>query len=136
MKRKIAVFLVFTILLVNIFSVNAFANNITPRNNNTASTTTDFIIYDTGVAKVACNYTGYPNIATGATIEILIQKRNLLFFWENYVRETTTVQGERYDDVSTFTLAERGTYKCTVTYTIYGTAGEADVIPFERTLKY
>ena len=136
MKRKISVFLIFAIFLVNIFSISTFASDITTRNNNTATTGTDFVISSTGIAMVGYGYNGYPNITTGATIEILIQKRNLLFFWENYVKQTITVQGESCEDVSSFTLADRGTYKCTVTYTIYGTAGEADVIPFERTLKY
>ena len=136
MKRKISVFLVFTILLMNMFSVCSFASDITPRNNNTAATGTDFIINSDGLAYIACNYEGYSNITTGADIEIAIQKRNFLFFWNDVVRQTITVTGERFDEVYTCQLTSTGTYKCTVTYTVYGTAGEADVIPFERTVKY
>ena len=136
MKRKIAVFLLLAILLVNIFSVSVFASDITPRNNNTATTGTDFVIYSDGLAMVGYGYTGYTNITTGATIEITIQKRNFLFFWNDVVNETITVQGEWCDEVYRYQLTSTGTYKCTVTYTVYGTAGEADVIPFERTVKY
>ena len=136
MKRKISIFLVFAILLVNLFSVSAFASDITPRNNNTASTTTDFVINSDGLAYIACNYDGYPGITTGADIEIAIQKRSFLFFWNDVVRQTITVTGENFDEVYTYQLTSTGTYKCTVTYTVYGTAGEADVIPFERTVKY
>ena len=136
MKRKISVFLVFAILLVNIFSVSAFASDISTYNNNTFLTNTDFVISSTGLATVAYNYEGYSDITTGATIEITIQKRNFLFFWNDVVNETITVQGEWVDDVYRYQLTSTGTYKCTVTYTVYGTAGEADVIPFERTVKY
>ena len=136
MKRKISVFLVFTILLMNLFSVSAFASDITPRNNNTATTGTDFVISSTGLAMVGYEYTGYSDITTGATIEIRIQKRNFLFFWNDVVNETITITGERYSNVYSYQLTSTGTYKCTVTYTVYGTAGEADVIPFERTVKY
>jgi len=121
---------------VNLFSVSAFASDITPRNNNTASTTTDFVINSDGLALIACSYDGYPGITTGADIEIAIQKRNFLFFWNDVVRQTITVTGESFDEVYTCQLTSTGTYKCTVTYTVYGTAGEADVIPFERTVKY
>ena len=87
MKRKISLFMVFAILLVNLFSVSAFASDITPRNNNTASTTTDFVINSDGLAYIACNYDGYPGITTGADIEIAIQKRSFLFF---SAKETTS----------------------------------------------
>ena len=136
MKRKISAFLVFTILLMNIFSVGAFASDISTYNNHTASTTTDFVISSTGLAMVAYNYDGYPNITTGETIEIVIQKRNFLFFWNDVINETITVEGEWCSEVNSYQLTSTGTYKCTVTYTVYGTAGEADVIPFERTVKY
>ena len=136
MKRKISVFLVFAILLMNIFSIGVFASDISTYNNNTFSTGTDFVISSTGLATVAYNYEGYSDITTGATIEITIQKRNFLFFWNDVVNETITVQGEWVDDVYSYQLTSTGTYKCTVTYTVYGTAGEADVIPFERTVKY
>lgn len=136
MKRKISVFLVLAILLVNMLSFSSFASDITPRNNNTLMTNTDFVISSAGMAMVAYNYEGYSNITTGATIEIVIQKRNFLFFWNDVVNETINVSGVRCNEVNSYQLSSTGTYKCTVTYTVYGTAGEADVIPFERTVKY
>jgi hypothetical protein len=134
MKRVLSVILV--CIMIATFTVSAFADDVSLYNNHTAVTSTDFVIYDNGEALVAFRYAGYEGITTGATIEIKIQKRNLLIFWNDVVNETITVNEVDYDDVYSYQLSDTGTYKCTVTYTVYGTAGEADVIPFERTVKY
>jgi hypothetical protein len=53
------------------------ASGISLFNNNTASTSTNFSITDTGEARVRVNYEGYPGVTTGATITVKIEKRNL-----------------------------------------------------------
>ena len=95
-----------------------------------------FAITETGEAIVAVNYEGYPNITTGATITIKIEKRNLLFFWTDVVNDTITVVGDRYLDEFYYQLEDKGTYRCTVVYTVSGTAGADDVLTFEDTAKY
>jgi hypothetical protein len=134
MKRVLSVLLVAVMLAT--FAASVFANDISLYNNNTGTTATNFVISSTGLAMVAYKYSGYTGITTGATIEIKIQKRNLLIFWSDIVTETISATGELCDEVYTYQLSGKGTYKCTVTYTVYGTAGEADVIPFERTVTY
>lgn len=134
MKRILSVLLVCTMLAT--FAVSVFANDISLCNNNTANTSTDFVISGTGLAMVAYRYNGYPDVATGATIEIKIEKRNLLFFWSEVVYEIISVSGECCDEVYTYQLSSKGTYRCTVTYSVYGMGGAADILPFERTVTY
>lgn len=133
--KRIFSFILVCIMLAT-FAVSVFANDISLCNNNTATTATDFVISSTGLAMVAYRYNGYTGIATGATIEIKIEKRNLLFFWSEVVYEIISVSGERCDEVYTYQLSSTGTYKCTVTYSVYGTGGAADILPFERTVTY
>ena len=125
------------ILSLNIiFPFSVLANNITPYYNNTSHTTTAFDITDAGQAIVYVDYTGYSGVTTSATIEIKIEKRTLLFFWNDVITETLSVDGYRYDNELYYQLSDTGTYRCTVEYTIYGTGGTADVVTFEDTVKY
>ena len=136
MKRKII--FIMTLLVIFSLGINTFvmAEDISPYNNHTAMMHSGFAITETGEAIVAVNYEGYPNITTGATITIKIEKRNLLFFWSDVVDETVTVVGDRYDNEFYYQLEDKGTYRCTVVYTVSGTAGADDVLTFEDTAKY
>lgn len=136
MKRKLSIILACAFLFVGVFSTAVYANDVSLLNNNTLMTSTNFVISDTGLATVAFEYYGYEGITTGAKITVLIEKRNLLFFWPDVVEKTYTVTGYSYDNVLYYQLEEKGTYRCTVTYTVSGTGGEDDVIPFERTVEY
>ncbi len=124
MKRKLSIILACAFLFVGVFSTAVYANDVSLLNNNTAMTSTNFVISDTGMATVNFEYYGYEGITTGATVTILIEKRNLLFFWPDVVEKTYTVTGYSYDNVLYYQLEETGTYRCTVTYTVSGTGGE------------
>ena len=95
-----------------------------------------FAITSTGEAIVAVHYEGYTNVATGATITIKIEKRTLLLFWSDVIDETITVVGSNYFNELHYQLEDKGTYRCTVVYTISGTGGADDVLTFEDTEKY
>lgn len=136
MKRKIGLILGCIFLLAAIAPTVVFASNTSLYNNNTNSNYTSFTITDTGEARVACEYFGYADITTGATITIKIEKRNFLLFWSDVIEETTVVTGESYYNVFRYQLSDTGTYRCKVTYTISGTGGADDVITFEDTAKY
>lgn len=99
-------------------------------------TWTCFTISNDGTAIVSVDYEGYPNITTGATINITIKKRTLLVFWSEIVSDSITVSGEAFAEEFYYPLEDKGTYKCNVEYIISGTAGADDVIPFEDTYVY
>ncbi|MBQ7290151.1 MAG: hypothetical protein IJW76_00300 [Clostridia bacterium] len=124
------------LLLTFVFQTIAFAGDVSTCNNNTLSTSTSFTISSVGKATVTYSYDGYTNIATGATITIVLEKRNFLFFWNEVLTDTVTVNEERYLDALICHLTEKGTYRCKVTYVISGTAGADDVITFEDTASW
>lgn len=132
LMRVLTVALVFTF----IFQTAVFADGISLFNNNTADYYTQFGISSNGEANVTVYYDGYPNITTGATITVKIEKRNLLVFWKDVVEETYSVSGVSYTNTYTYQLDKTGTYRCTVEYVISGAGGADDVITFEDTKTY
>lgn len=136
MKRKICLILSFVLLLAAMIPTSVFASDISLYNNNTSYNYTSFTITDSGLARVAYVYEGYPDVTTGAEITIKIEKRNFLIFWTDVVEETIVVTGVRYDGTYGYQLTKTGTYKCTVTYRVSGTGGADDVITFEDTKTY
>ena len=136
MKRKVSLILVLAMVMIAVLQFSLLASDISLCNNNTIQTDTTFSIFNDGVAIVYIGYEGYPNVATGATITITIEKRNLLFFWSDVVSETITVSGIRYSNELTYQLDSTGTYRCTIEYVVSGTGGADDVITFEDTKSY
>lgn len=136
MKRKISIILVLTFIFVAVSQFCLLADDISVCNNNTATTLTVFAISPDGTADVCVSYDGYPNITTGATINITIKKRTLLLFWSEVISDSITVSGEYFFDEFYYQLEEKGTYKCIVEYIVSGTGGADDVIPFEDTAVY
>lgn len=136
MKRIFVSVLLMICILSFVLPLDVFASDVSLCNNNTLSTTTGFSISTNGRATVGLAYEGYPNITTGATITIKIEKRNLLLFWRDVIDETITVVGDSYFNEMYYQLEDTGTYRCTVVYTVSGTGGADDVLTFEKTAKY
>lgn len=136
MKRKLSLILVLVVVAVVVLQSSLLANGISLYNNNTQETKSYFLISDEGIATVGVSYYGYSNVTTSATISITIEKRNLLFFWNDVVSETITVSGVRYSEEFEYQLDDTGTYRCTVEYVVSGTGGADDVITFEDTKTY
>ena len=136
MKRNLSLILALVLLLTFVFQTIAFAGDVSTYNNNTLSTSTSFTISSVGKAVVMYSYDGYTGITTGATITIVLEKRNFLFFWNEVLTDTVTVNGEYHIDELVCHLTETGTYRCTVTYVVSGTAGADDVLTFEDTASW
>ena len=136
LKKKICLLLVLAFVFASVSQFSVLASDIMPLNNNTLAVNTNFIISDTGEAVVSVKYEGYPNITTGATISIKIEKRNFLFFWSDVVEDTIIVNDSYYVNVLRYQLEDTGTYRCTVEYVVSGTGGADDVLTFEDTKTY
>lgn len=140
-KRLITLLFAIVFLSTFAFQIAIYADSAErdqTRNNNTSYTDTSFSISTSGMASVKVKYEGYANVTTGATIEITIKKRFLLVFWTTEIEEEYTVYGTDYDHTYYYDLTEfgSGTYKCLVTYTVSGSGGADDVIPFEDTASW
>ena len=134
MKKYICLLFVFLFVALVPFSVSAIGTMT--RTNNVYSADTRFTISDGGDATITLSYEGYPNITTGATISVKIEKRVLFAFWDEVVSRTFTVTGEQYYTSLIYQLDKKGTYKCTVEYVISGAGGADDVITYEAEQKY
>lgn len=138
-KRAISFLIIFA-TIISIFSVTSLAaeQEEPTRNNNTAYTSTSFSITTSGIAQVYVKYTGYPNVTTGATIDIVIKKNTFLFFWSTVVDESYNIVGENYSHTYEYDISSNGsgTYKCFVTYTVSGTGGPDDVLDFDYSAVY
>jgi len=140
-KKLLLLTLAIFILSIAIVPVYAVNDEIAPYFNNTATTTTGFDIDESGIAWVSAMYNGYTGITTGATITIKLEKK-FLWWWndvDNGWPDNTYVV--EFTDVDNFVnyslqLSKTGTYRATVVYTIYGTAGDPDVITYTGECEY
>jgi hypothetical protein len=102
------------------------------RNNNTLSTFEYFSI-SSGEAVIYASYVGYQNISTGAQTEIKIQKKFLLFWIDvdngqtnnTWIDSVTGYQGSVTHSTG---LSSTGNYRAVITYSVYGSGGDTDVI--------
>ena len=134
--KKILAFFIAVVVFVSAFSLVIQAESASLYNNHTMRTNTAFTISDTGLAEVYTSYYAYQDVMTEAVITLTIKKRTLLLFWSEVTTFTISSTKYNYSHIFERQLDERGTYKCEVEYVVYGTAGEADVIPFEDTVTY
>ena len=135
MKSKISLILVFVFLFSFIFSTAVNADGIEPRYNNANRTETTFTISGDGVATINVSCIGKENVTSKIEVKVEVDKRVMLLFWETAVATTTYMTySSNYVNTFTHTLNKgSGTYRCRVTYTVYGSGGDADVIEFEDT---
>lgn len=144
-KRIFAIVLTLCVSIVPLCSFSASAatpEEITPRYNNTLSTTTAMNINSSGKMTISYEYTGYPGTTTKAVITTYIEKKVLGLFWSRVDIGTTddqwvdTINDYIYSGHRTYQLSSSGTYRVTVVYKIYGTGGAADEIDYQKTDSY
>ena len=129
MKKFLSLFFVVLMCVTMILPLYATKEAISPRFNNTATTTADFSINSNGLATVTLRYSGYSNCTTGATVTCKIEKKILFLWmpvegaeWADSVEGTSNVVQHSYQ------LPTTGKYKLTYEITVYGTGGDPDVI--------
>lgn len=131
----------FVMLVIMLFAMAiptmATDNAIMPRYNNTSTTEAVFIIDDNGLATISYTCLGYEGITTRIVVETKIQKK-FLWWWNDVDGASWTDESNKdycaYDH--SIQLTKSGTYRAVITYNVYGSGGEADVITAEIEKKY
>ncbi len=136
MKKILALTLCLATLLCAVtVSASAEDYGIAPCFNNVATTNSNFVITDDGLAVIAVSYIGYSGITTGATITVKLQKRTLWLFWNDVDEWTDTSSSYRGTFEHTKSVG-KGTYRVQIEYRINGTGGAADVLTEELEYKH
>ena len=136
-KRIITVALLVIMMFAMAAPSFATDSGVMPCLNNTDSTEAIFVIDDNGEAIVAYICYGYEGITSRIVVEIKIEKK-FLWWWNDvdgasWTDETT---GYSLDNEHSIQLSKSGTYRAVITYTVYGSGGEADVLTNEIEKKY
>ncbi len=128
-KRLLSFAMLVVMLFVMATTSFATENGINPRFNNLDTTEAVFVINDSGKATVSFTCYGYIGITTRIVVETKIEKK-FLWWWNDVDGASWTDETTEYccDREHYIQLTKSGTYRASITYTVYGTAGEADVI--------
>lgn len=139
--RILSIVLVIAIFSATFLTATA-STGVTPRYNNTSSTTTNFGISASGKASIGAGYSAYRDYFEAATVTSYIEKRTLGIFW---TKVDIGMPNNEWVDTSTeyvdsfgheIYLNSTGTYRATVVYEISGTGGATDVIEYEQERTY
>jgi len=136
--KKLIVCILFLSILFS-FSFTALGSTapiIQPYYNNAGNVNASFAINSSGKATVSLYCKGTPGVMTGVKVKTYIEKRNFLFFWTRV--EIGQANDEWIDNASGSSFAKehyvqlknKGTYRAVVKFTVSGSGGSADNIPF------
>ena len=139
--KKIFLSTITTLLLVFSLVVTSTAS-VSPRYNNVYSASSAVSISDSGLLTISNRYSSNPDTFTKASIITFVEKRVLGLFWvdvdigEADNKWIDTIYNYSYTGYHSVQLSSTGKYRVTVEYTIYGSGGSADVIPYEIEKNY
>lgn len=116
----------------------AFSAEITPYYNNVTTADSYATVSGTGYMVIANNYRGLSGRIDHAVIETKVEKQTLGIFWPDVDggKWTDTLYQETYTGSHGVQLPERGTYRVTVEFKIYGKDGTKDNIKKEYRIEY
>ena len=145
-KRLVTTFIAFCFVWIPFGVVSASAatpsNDIMPLYNNTSSANCAMSISDSGKMTISYRIYGYSSSTTKIVINTYIEKKVAGLFWSRVDIDQTndewidTINKTSYIGSRSYQLSSNGTYRVNVTYTVYGTGGSADVIPFSIEKSY
>ena len=110
--------------------------------NNTISASTQSSVSSNGKLKTIMQVIGIKDRTTRIEVELYVEKRILGIFWSRVDIDlpnnvwTDFVNASQYSNTFTTQLNSTGTYRVKGQFTVYGSGGAADVIPFEDTVTY
>ena len=137
MKKLIVSILSFSIFFSLSFTALGSTDPvIQPYYNNATTATANFSINSSGKAVITLYCKGVPGVMTGVKVKTYIEKRNFLFFWTKVSigqpndEWIDTASGSSFAKEHSVQLENKGTYRAVIKFTVSGTGGTADNIPF------
>jgi hypothetical protein len=131
MKTKLKPWLLFLLIgtMLLAYAISAYAEDagISPRLTNMDSSSMHFAVID-NTAEVYVSYIGRSSTFLRAEVSVKIEKKVLLLFWKDISEWTSTNTAVIGHFLNTSTADGSGTYRATITLTVYGTNGVNDVI--------
>lgn len=137
MKKLIVCILFLSILFSFSFTaLGATDSIIQPYYNNATTANANFTIDSSGKAVISLYCKGTPGVMTGVAVKTYIEKKSFIFFWTRVSigqpndEWIDTASGSSFAKEHSVQLKDKGTYRAVVKFTVSGTGGTADNIPF------
>ena len=94
-----------------------------------------FVISSNGVATIQYGYE-FDASTTGVTVNVLLEKRTVIFFWKDVESWTITCSDSYLVDVIQYQLTKSGTYRCTIVYEVTNTDGTTETHEYQKEVEY
>ena len=141
-QKKLSILLALC-LIISLFSLTEFsANEIMPQYNNMIDATINTSVDDEGLLRIQYSCIGYSGITTKIVMTTYVEKKTLGLFWTRIDLGNSedewihTIKSYQYIGPRYLSLPSKGTYRITVTYTVYGSGGSSDEITRQNTITY
>lgn len=143
-KRLLGIMLILAIVFTS--AVGSYAS-VTPGNSTsylknyvvffqyTSDVTTDLSISGSQ-ATITVGFTGYNGVTTKCTIDFILQKKYLFFFWSDVCSWSTTIYSYQGSYAPTFSLTEHGTYRVKAVYTVYSGSESETITDYSSEVTY
>ena len=140
-KRVVCIAVAFVIAM-STFSAFAAAQMVEPYFNNTMDASNTVSISSSGKLTIKNNFLAYDNYFSKAIITTYVEKKVLGLFWSRVdIGQTNdkwidVIYECLYTGFHYFQLSDKGTYRVTTEFVVYGSGGPADTITRTATTQY
>ena len=140
-KRVICVAVAF-VMAMSTFSAFAAAQMVEPYFNNTMDVSNEASVSSSGKLTIMNSLVAYYNYFSKAIITTYVEKKVLGLFWSRVdIGQTNdkwidVIYENVYTGFHYFQLSDKGTYKVTTEFVVYGSGGPADTITRTATTQY
>ena len=140
--KKVVCIAVAFVMAMSTFSAFAAAQMVEPYFNNTVTASNRASVSSSGELTITNSFTAGKNVFSKAIVTTYVEKKVLGLFWSRVdIGQTDNKWIDvRYDNVYDGThsvqLSDKGTYRVTSEFVVYGSGGPADTVTETATTEY
>ena len=140
--KKVVCIAVAFVMAMSTFSAFAAAQMVEPYFNNTVTASNRASVSSSGELTITNSFTAGKNVFSKAIVTTYVEKKVLGLFWSRVdIGQTDNKWIDvRYDNVYDGThsvqLSDKGTYRVTTEFVVYGSGGPADTVTETATTEY